>query len=180
MKTFSILIILVFLLVGCVTTTEQYQSYTDAYKVYAKMATAGTQNKACEIKTDKDVTIPAGLSITCYQGGGQYALRPPEQVDHSASARMFGRVLSLGVQAVLGWKAFDSLENVLVKGFDSAGHNTTQTWGDYSGNGADGYHLTDNSIHDSYNPVTTDSHDDNSVRDSHDQNWTDNHSGGAP
>jgi len=183
MKRLLILIGLVLLVLpGCVTS-QIYSQYQTAYTSYANAIGVSNQTKAepakaCEISTEEAVTLPKGFRLTCYSNGGgdisrvlaAIMLKPPRLPDYSAVYGLLGTVARL----VGNYYLYDSLAGhavdlVSIVG-QSAGHNVSQTWGDYSGNGADGYRLTDKSIHDSYNPVTT------TTTDSHDQNWQDNHS----
>ena len=162
---------------GCITTGAQYKEYVGAYKVYAKSVPQSSSQKVCEVKTKRPVTLPAGFHLICYNNGGsqQVSVRPPQQPDYSGYYSLLGRVARV-VGNVYGLGVVTSgMKSIFKSAVENAGHNTATTYGDYSGNGGNGY---DGSTNGSYNPAdsyNTDSHDQN-WKDSHDQNWQDDHS----
>ena len=157
---------------GCITTGAQYKEYVGAYKVYAKSVPQSSSQKVCEVKTKRAVTLPAGFHLICYNNGGsqQVSVRPPQQPDYSGYYSLLGRVAGIAGNVYGLGLVTSGMESI----FKSAVENAATTYGDYSGNGGNGY---DGSINGSYNPVdsyNTDSHDQN-WKDSHDQNWKDSH-----
>jgi len=159
-------IVLVLLVVmgasGCIMTEAQYKNYTSAYTAYVNaVANGGTvytdkdgkvhvvqaqQRKACEVKAEQDVVLPKGISFICYEHSGSDSkalamafLKPPQQPDYSGLYSLSATTIStIGNVSVwgLGLHAATKIVDVLS---NNAGHNVNYQYGDYSGNGRNGY-----------------------------------------
>lgn len=130
---------------GCIISPGMYQAYLKSYDNYLYFASR--PQKACELKTRERVTLPAGLTFTCYQGGSQVVLRPPDQPDYTQVYRLLDTTIRTSANLIGVGIVANSVKQMFEVAVDGAGHNTSIR--------LENSYNTDNSVHDSLNQTET-------------------------